>query len=242
MNKNNQLKIRNKWRKLNIRIPKELRDIIHGYVMSDGFISIDGQLTVDQSIKQKKFVEWLYNKLETLRTNTPINQTTRLDKRTNTQTYSRKFATRALLKGYRAMWYKSYKDNEGNLQYRKTLPTSLACFFNSVFLTLWYAGDGTKMLDQRGVKIEATSFTHEERLKLKALFKNKFNILVQITRAGYSNNVSSSTVSPNKIEDFGRQQWTISINANEYPKFHQLITKMDLIQNLFPNKLHKLKI
>lgn len=226
MNKKTQLKIRNKWRESNIRISKELRNMIHGYIMSDGYISKTGRLTVDQSIKQEKFVEWLYNKLGLLRPDTPIQEVTRCDKRTNTTTHSRRFTTKALLQGYRAMWYKSLTDNEGNITYRKTLPKSLPCFFNSVFITLWYAGDGTKMLNQRGVKIEATAFTAEERLQLQKLFKSKFDISVQINRAGQSS--------------AGNQQWTISINTSEYIKFHNCVTQLHLIPTLFPNKLHKI--
>lgn len=58
----NQLKIKKKWTQSNIKISRTLRDIIHGYIMSDGYINRDGALQVDQSKKQEKFVEWIMTK------------------------------------------------------------------------------------------------------------------------------------------------------------------------------------
>ena len=231
---NNQLKIKKKWTQSNIKISRTLRDIIHGYIMSDGYVNKNGALQVDQSNKQEKFVEWLYYELKSLRTNTPINSKTRIYKPSQdkalgsqTRTYSKFFQTRALLKGFRHMWYKSYTDQQGKIKYRKVLPKSLPCFFNTTFITLWFAGDGTKMHNQRGAKFEVTSFTPQERKKLQLLFKTKFDLSVQINRAGVTKN--------------GTQQWTLSINAAEYDKFRDLITKMDLIPTLFPYKLHSVK-
>jgi hypothetical protein len=227
MKKKYQLKIKNKWEKVNIKISKQLRDIIHGYIMSDGYVSLGGSLQIDQSEKQEKFVKWLYTQLEPLRTKTPICKKIRFDLRTNTKTYSNSFNTRSLLKGFRHMWYKPYIDQTGQLKYLKTLPKSINCFFNSVFITLWFAGDGTKMINQRGAKLEVTAFSPEERKKLQFLFKQKFNLLAQINRAGKTKN--------------GTEQWTLSINADQYDKFRDIITKIDLIPTLFPYKLHSVR-
>lgn len=224
---NKQLQIKRKWTQSNIKISRTLRDIIHGYIMSDGYVNPNGVLQVEQSKKQEKFVEWLYIELESLRTDTPIKSKTRLDQRSQTKTYSKSFQTRALLKGFRHMWYKPYTDDLGQKKYRKVLPKSLPCFFNSTFITLWFAGDGTKMLNQRGAKYEVTSLTPEERLRLKRLFQTTFDLPVKINRAGTNKK--------------GIDQWSISINAPEYDKFRDLITKMDLIPTLFPYKLHSLK-
>jgi hypothetical protein len=220
-----QIKIQKKWKKANVTISKELRDIIHGYIMSDGHVSLEGSLSIEHSKKQEKFVEWLYNQLQSLRTNTPIRKFTRLDKRTNTPTYSTGFTTRSLLQGFRAMWYTSSFDNEGKIKYRKCLPKNLHCFFNVAFVTLWFAGDGTKMLNQRGAKIEVTCFTPDERRQLQTLFKDKFDISTKINRAGKAKS--------------GTEQWTLSILSGEYDKFRELITQMDLIPTLFSYKLHK---
>lgn len=218
--------------------------------MADGYVNKNGGLQVDQSDKQQKFVGWLYNQLKSLRTNTAINTKIRNDKRSQTQTYSKSFQTKAVLQGFRHMWYKPCLIPSGNtcsppkeigevqnpesllreprkIKYRKVLPKSLPCIFNATFLTLWFAGDGTKMHDQRGAKFEVTSLTAPERNQLKLLFKIKFDLSVQINRAGVNKN--------------GTEQWTLCINAPEYDKFRDLITQMDLIPTLFSYKLHSAK-
>lgn len=222
-----QLKIQQKWSKANVKISKELRDIIHGYIFSDGYVTPAGSLQVDQSKEQEKFVMWLYDKLALIRTNTPISDVTRTDKRSGKKTYSKRFYTKTLLKGFRFMWYKPTIDKEGNTKYMKQLPKSIACFFNSICISLWFAGDGTKRTDCRGANIEVTAFTPQERHTLKELFKQKFNISVSINRAGVSKS--------------GTEQWNLVINASDYDIFRHLITQMDLIPKLFPYKLHKLK-
>lgn len=220
-----QLQMVKKWKSSNIKISKELRDIIHGYIMSDGYLSASGGLQIKQSRKQRKFVEWLYEKLELIRTDTPILDEMVVDKRSNKKSYNSRFNTRNLLEGFRFMWYKPYKTEKGVLKYKKSLPKSLDCFFNYICLTLWFAGDGTKILGSQGAKIEVTAFTADERLRLQELFLKKFNLSVQINRAGQSKKDT--------------QQWTLNINASEYQKFRNLITKIDLIPNFFPHKLHK---
>lgn len=219
-----QKTIQKKRKKLGIKIDRKLRDIIHGYLMSDGYISPSGSLQVQHSIKQRKFVEWLYEYFKILCTNTPIRTQNRLDPRSNTKFTVCRFQTRNVLKGFRSMWYKKSKVGD-KIQYIKHLPSSLVCFFNSTFISVWFAGDGTKMTGQRGAKFEVTCFTPEERLQLKQLFKTKFNINAKILRAGKS--------------EAGTPQWTLAIGTVDYEKFRTLITKIDLIPRLFPHKLCK---
>jgi hypothetical protein len=211
----------------NVQISKELRDIIHGYIMSDGYVKPEGNLQVDNCVDQESFVEWMYKKLEFLRTNNPIGLVKRYDKRTKKYTYSKRFFTRNLLKGFHKMWYSANPEHEtkGGTKYRKHLPKSLDCFFSPTLITVWFAGDGTKTPDHRGAKLEVTSFTPEERIRLKTLFKKKFKLNVGIIRSGFSKS--------------GIPQFAIVIYSEEYETFRELITQSDLIPTCFPNKLHK---
>lgn len=229
-----QLRIKQKWEKSGLKISKELRDIIHGYIMSDGYVR-NGVLTIDQSKKQKRFVEWLYHKLDSIRTSTPIKEVVRIHplereqerepERKKPQSQSLRFYTKAILHGFHYMWYKPYVDKNNMTKYKKGLPKSVACFFNDTFITLWYAGDGTKVLGSVGAKFEVTAFTVEERLQLKSLFLRKLGISTALILSGTSTS--------------GNSQWALKIPADQYPKFRNLITKLDLIPTVFPNKLHK---
>jgi hypothetical protein len=220
----NQLRIKQKWQKSGIKISKELRDIIHGYIMSDGYIR-NGVLTIDQGEKQESFVKWLYHKLEAIRTSSEIKEVVRIHPKTKKKSRSFRFVTKAILQGFHNMWYKSYVDKNNVTKYKKRLPKSIDCFFNDIVITLWYAGDGTKILGSIGAKFEVTAFTTEERLKLKSLFEKKLGISTQIISSGTSTS--------------GNPQWALKIPPDQYPKFRDFITKLDLIPTLFPNKLHK---
>lgn len=225
MKKEKQNKIKQKWKKSGIKISKELRNIIHGYIMSDGYINKNGILYIEQSKKQEKFLLWLYSKLELIRSSSGIRKYIRIHTKTKGKTYSLKFFTKAILKGFHNMWYMPYKDKNGIIKYKKKLPKNINCFFDETFISLWYAGDGTKIIGSLGAKFEVTAFNVEERLKLKNLFLIKFNIKTQIISSGVSRK--------------GNNQWALKIPASEYSKFRDLITQIDLIPNIFPYKLHK---
>ncbi len=224
---------------LGIKITKEMRDIIQGYIASDGNVSKTGILTIDQSIKQQKFVYWLYkhlspickqneNELDPANLGDIIKLVKRTDKRNGNVTYSKRFFTRSLCKGFYHMWYQSEMqvDTNGNsfISLKKKLPFNMSGFFSPTFLAVWFAGDGTKIVGSLGAKFEVTAFSPKERLKLKNLFWQKYQIDAKINRAGISRK--------------GNPLWTLNINASDYPKFRTLITQIDLIETIFPHKLH----
>ena len=210
--------------KQNYKISKDVRNCLHGYIMSDGYIR-NGILTVDQSVKQKCFVLWLYDKFKSIRTPSPIKEVITIHPKSLIKTRSLRFYTKAVLKGFHSMWYEPRVDQKGVIKYKKKLPKSIDCFFNETFISVWYAGDGTKIIGSLGAKFEVTSFTVEERLKLKKLFLTKFNIKTEIISSGLSKKKNP--------------QWALKIPASEYQKFRNLITKQDLISTVFPYKLHK---
>jgi hypothetical protein len=213
------------YKKWNLKISRELRDIIHGYIMSDGYIRKEGNPSVDQGVDQKKWVMWLFNKFENLRATTLPREVIRKNKKNGKITKSLRFFTRNLLHGFYNIWYKPIDSGSNNpVKQQKRLPKNISCFFSPLFISVWYAGDGTKIQGSLGAKFEVTSWTEEERLCLKKLFKQKYGINTLINRAGQSK--------------LGRTQWTLNINASEYPKFKALITQYDLIPTLFPYKLH----
>jgi hypothetical protein len=219
-----QLITKQKWKQSGIKISKDVRDIIHGYVLSDGYIR-KGVLTIDQSLKQKRFVMWLYNKLQPVRTSSLIQEVSRIHPTTKRNSLSLRFFTRSFLKGFQHMWYKPFVNKKGFLTYKKQLPKSFNCLFNEMLISVWYAGDGTKTVGSLGAKFEVSSFTVEERLTLKQLFWTKFGIQARIISSGVSKK--------------GNKLWALKIPPKDYSKFYFLITKTDLIVKVFPYKLHK---
>jgi hypothetical protein len=246
-------------KKKEVTLSDELKDIINGYVMGDGYLSSKGILTVDQGEKQRKFVEWLYQKLKPICTETSQIATV-IRKGKNTETKSCRFNTRAVLKEYYSTWYKPVeKESTSTLvepssaelslvqaplpkrgsalvgltsapevhseKNKKRLPTNIADMFSPLFITVWFACHGTKILGSRGAKFEVTALSVAEREVLKKLFQSKYDISVQINRSGKTEKKNI--------------QWVLAVNSSEYDKFRDLITQFDLIPNLFAYKLHK---
>lgn len=168
-----------------IFISEDLRAIINGYVMGDGHIKPQGTLTVDQGEKQLEFVEWSwFFVLKPICTETSaVKLVTRT--RNGKQTKSYRFNTRAVLQDYYSTWYRPV-EGESPSVVKKKLPTNIDDMFSPLFITVWFACDGTKIIGSRGAKFEVTSFSVEERHILKTLFKSKYNISVNILRSGRS--------------------------------------------------------
>lgn len=208
------------------RLPSKVRDTIHGYIMSDGYITKRANLQVQQSLEQQGFVCWLFKKLKrqglchceepTLVEN--------FNKKRQTTTKSLRFYTKGVMCGFASMWYEEVTLPNGETERRKKLPKSIKCFFSPRFVSVWFAGDGTSLPDCRAASFEVTSFTPDERELLKELFKSKYNISAELNKSGFSIT--------------GTQQWVLRIPAPEYDKFRAIITKTALIPKIFPHKLH----
>ena len=168
MKKEKQKKIKKKWKESEIKISKELRNVIHGYLMSDGYINKNGILQVEQSKKQEKFALWLYHKLKLIVSSSDLKEQIRIHPKTKKKYYSLRFFTKAVLHGFHNIWYKPYKDNSGIIRYKKKIPNSIKCFFNEEFISVWFAGDGTKIIGSLGSKFEVTSFSVEEKVPERA--------------------------------------------------------------------------
>jgi len=135
-NKSKKKSIYMKKKQSHIKITREMRDIIHGYLMSDGFVNKYGIITIEQSIEQTKFVQWLYeslapickqnkSELNDLDLNNAIKLVTRIDKRSGKLTSSKRFWTRSVCKGFHHMWYKpetiQNPKNNGNVIFKKKI-------------------------------------------------------------------------------------------------------------------------
>ena len=208
-----------------MKITRSLRDTLHGYIMSDGYVK-KGTLTVEQGHKQIRFVYWLYNKFIAIRTQSSVKcvTLTRIGRNGTIKTQSYRFFTRAVLHGFHYMWYQPVL-KKGKRVYKKKLPTRCEGFFSPTFLAIWYAGNGTKVIGSLGVKFEVTCFSVVERLCLKKLFKKKYNISAVIIKSGLSKKKNTL--------------WALKIGAKDYWKFHELVAQHPVILHYFSYKLHK---
>lgn len=116
--KQQQLKSKTKRGKYVIKISKELRNIIHGYIMSDGYVTKNGILYIEHSKKQEKFFIWLYNKLKLIKSPSGIKEYIRIHPKTKNKSYSIRFFTKSVLQGFHNMWYMPYIDKNDFIHYK----------------------------------------------------------------------------------------------------------------------------
>lgn len=200
------------------------KEIINGYVMGDGFFTEGGSLQVEQGKNQLKFVEWMFEQLKSLCD--PECEISRVPQKGTLRSY--RFYTRRLFQTDRDAWYKKEVVNQstGETKRIKQLPKDFDDRFTPLFITVWFACDGTKIPTHRGAKFEVTCFTPEERATLKDLFKKKYGIETSINKAGFSCKRT--------------QQYTLNIAAKSYDTFYKLVTRdTSLLLDLFSYKLHK---
>ena len=77
-----------------------IQQIVLGCVLGDGYITKSGCLQIEQSAKQKDYIEWKYEQLKSIVSSEP-KKITRYDKRTQRTYSSYRFYTRALFKELR---------------------------------------------------------------------------------------------------------------------------------------------
>lgn len=209
-------------------VSKPLDSILNGYIAGDGFLNKNGTLTVEQGKDQLNFVEWMFKKLKPFCTSTReivgVYKTNKETKQKELRSY--RFNTRAWFKDYHKNWYQLQELAQGHTpSFVKKLPVDIDKMFTPLFITVWFACDGTKTIGSQGAKIDVTAYTVEERKVLKDLFFTKYQISAKINSQGLSKK--------------NTEQWALCILASDYSKFYNLITQDSLIPTLFPNKLCK---
>ncbi len=120
----------------------------------------------------------MFNKLKSLCTDkcvvTPTYETDP-DTGKATKIKSYRFFTKALLKDYHKTWYTPIQLQD-KTEYKKILPKNIDEMFTPLFVTIWFACDGTKSTDYRGARFEVTALSPDEREILKKVFLEKYQI------------------------------------------------------------------
>lgn len=113
------------------------RSILYGALLGDAYLyPKKGIIQLEQSVKHKDYLFWLFDNLKNLTNGKPPTLVTRLDKRNGKQTQSYRFYTRALFHEWRSQFY--HEDCV------KKLPENFADCFNSTALAVWFLDDGGK--------------------------------------------------------------------------------------------------
>ncbi len=156
------------------------RNIILGLILGDGHLENNGRfarLRIDQSLKHKDYVNWLYNELRGMVPSKPrIIQ--EKDKRT-LKVYTRlHFSTYSNARFYK--WRRVFYCYN-----RKIVPSGIMNMLNNkISLAVWFMDDGYKRNDCAAVRLNTDAFTYsEQELLIRCLEKN-FKIKARIHKKG----------------------------------------------------------
>lgn len=139
--------------------------ILIGSLLGDAYIHPLGKICFEQSSLQHEYLLWKYIEFKNL-AYPKIAQVTRLDKRSQNQTFSCRFFLRQIFRPWREIWYP-----DGH----KSLPTDIEKWFTPLSLAVWYMDDGH--LEKGVVPLFACeSFTKEESDVIASIMLNKWQL------------------------------------------------------------------
>jgi hypothetical protein len=156
---------------LELRLTNCQMSIILGSILGDAYIHKLGKICFEHTSKHKSYLLWKYTELQNL-TYPKVAQVERLDKRTNTKTFSYRFYLRQYFKNLRNIFY---NDND-----KKIIPSDLINWMNPLVLATWYMDDGH--LDKNKYPYFMTeSFSIKDIEKLIYQLKILFSLDCKIT-------------------------------------------------------------
>ena len=156
----------------NMKLTKRQQSIIVGKLLGDGHLETQTRgktyrLKIEHSIKQKSYVDWLYNELQGWTTSQPkIKQN----------------ASKGKL--YQKYWFNSV--SSGSLRFyaqqfyphgKKVVPKLIHHWLNPIAFAVWFMDDGSiKSKECSGKILNTQSFDHQSIERLQQALQNNFDL------------------------------------------------------------------
>lgn len=195
----------------------ELRGTVIGMLLGDGYVEVKktsprGRFVIKHSRKQGEYCKYKMERLsELVKVEYTISEGQYLDARTN------KIYQHTVGKTRTHRYFKKIRD----LIYpngTKKITRNILDYLTPEGLSYWYMDDGYLMIQKRGKggcsrwsAFSTNSFSYEEHLIIKDYFKERWNIVVRINKAG-------------KFKKTGKPMYIITINSTETKKLFEIIS------------------
>ena len=164
--------------KKGIELTNVQRSIIIGLILGDGHLETQDRgktyrLKVEHSIKQKDYVDWLYDKLKNIVASKPKLK----EKKLKDGEYNSYWFTTYSLGLFRFYGQQFYPDG------KKIIPRIITKLLNPLAVAVWFMDDGSfKSNRHKTFIIHTLGYGKEDLLKVKKSFKEKFDIGVELHR------------------------------------------------------------
>ncbi len=183
-----------------IKISLRQKKIIMGKLLGDGHLeTVNGRtirLKIEHSLKQRDYVDWLYNELENLASSKPkIKQ-----QKVNGKIYNKYWFNSCYNVSLRFYYHQFYKDK------KKVVPKLIHRWLTPLTLAIWYMDDGSvKSKYHRAKIINTQSFDQDDLKRLQLALLRNFNIKTKLRKQ--------------------REGWQIYILATEINTFNKVVRK-----------------
>ncbi len=158
---------------MDYNLTKTQRSIIIGKILGDGHLETANnktfRLKIEHSIKQKEYVDWLYEQLKNLASNNP-----KIKKRERITSYWFNTSCSGTLRFYAQQFYKGNK---------KIIPKIINKILDPMALAIWFMDDGSlKSKNHKTYIIHSLGYTKKELEIMQEVLGKKFNIKTRLHR------------------------------------------------------------
>ena len=161
------------WKSL-MNLSAEAQSIVIGSLLGDAYLTPNGSLQIEHCLNQEAYVRWKYEKLIGI-VGKPPKMVKRYDVRTDKTYRSIRFYTKAVLKEFRASFYKE----------KKILPEDLGEFLDPLSMAVWFMDDGSRgARTPKGMVFNTSAYSAEEQKFLQTLLIEKFGVQTSVHKVG----------------------------------------------------------
>lgn len=153
------------------------KEIVYGLILGDAYLQATGKhnarLRLEHSLKQKDYMEWLYENLKNIFANQPTVLRRKHPKSLKTYGYTR-------LQSHSSPWFGKLR-NEFYAKGTKIVPAAIDDFLNSPrVLAVWYMDDGYYYERDKSAHIFVPRFSDDDLKRLIRALKKRFSIKAKI--------------------------------------------------------------
>jgi len=145
---------------LKLDVSQRQVEILIGCLLGDAYLTKLGKIQIEQSNKQKDYIDWKYQELASISYGQP-KEVIRFEKADNRVTKSLRFWTRQYFRIWRNKFY---------LGNRKVFPEDLVNWITPLAIAVWYMDDGC--YQKFDCTLSTESFDSESRKKLIKILDN----------------------------------------------------------------------
>ncbi|MBI3486453.1 hypothetical protein HY025_05965 [Candidatus Daviesbacteria bacterium] len=139
---------------LKLEVSNRQIEILVGCLLGDAYLTKLGKIQIEQSAKQKEYIDWKYQELASISYSQP-KIVIRFEKNESRETKSLRFWTRQYFRKWRNSFY------QGN---RKVFPKDLIEWITPLAVAVWYMDDGCYQKFDCTLSTESFDFESREQL------------------------------------------------------------------------------